>query len=263
MSGNRFATACAAVLAGIILFFLLLLAALLSQVGGGGALGGISRGELFFAVRLTLLTATVASLIAVAIALPASYLLVRHRVPCKAAIDALLYLPVVLSPVALGALLLIFFGTPPGRFVEGRLVRVVFDVPGIVAAQFVVVIGIAMSLVKATFEGVNPAYENIARTLGATPFQAFRRVLLPLSRHGIVAAFLLTWARAAGEFGATVMLAGATPMKTETLPVAVYLSLASADIPRACVFILVSIGIALGVLFLVRQAYARTARSLL
>jgi molybdate transport system permease protein len=166
----------------------------------------------------------------------------------------------VLSPIALGALLLIFFNTVPGKLVERTLGAVVFEVRGIIAAQFIVIMGLAVSLVKSTFEGINPVYEGIARTLGATRFQTFRRVLLPMSRNGIAAAFLLTWARAVGEFGATVTLAGATPMKTETLPVAIFLSFAGADISRACVFILIAVGISLGVLFVLRKLNARSAQ---
>jgi len=125
-----------------------------------------------------------------------------------------------------------------------------------VLAQFIVVLGLTVSLVKSTFEHIDPIHENIARTLGASRFKAFTHVLLPLARRGIFSAFLLTWARAVGEFGATVMLAGATAMKTETLTVAIFLSFSSADVHGACVFILISLAVSMAVLFTVRKIYA-------
>lgn len=263
MKNKLFTIAFAGVLTLLVIFLLILIYSLFAQIHGPGALKGIHRSELFFAIRLTLATATAASLLALIVAIPTAYVLARYRFPLHDVVDTLLYLPVVLSPIALGALLLIFFNTVPGRMVESALGGVVFETKGIVAAQFIVVVGLAISLVKSTFEGISPGYEGIARTLGATRFATFIRVLLPMSRNGIVAAFLLTWARAVGEFGATVTLAGATPMKTETLPIAIFLSFASADVGRACTFILISMGISLAVLFTLRKLHAGTSQPLL
>jgi len=113
-------------------------------------------------------------------------------------------------------------------------------------------VGLAIRLLKATFDGVDSGYEDLARTLGLNRVQVFRRVVLPLSRHGILASLLLIWGRAIGEFGATVTLAGATMMKTETLPVAIYLSFESADIAGMIVYILILIGVSLLTLYAVR-----------
>ncbi len=263
MKNKLFTLAFAGVLTLLVLFLLILICSLFAQLRGPDTLKGIHRSELLFSIRLTLVTATAASLLALLIALPTAYVLARYRFPLRDAVDTLLYLPVVLSPIALGALLLIFFNTVPGRLADRALGGIVFEARGIVAAQFIVIIGLAISLVKSTFEGINPVYEGIARTLGATRFTTFTKVLLPMSRNGITAAFILTWARAVGEFGATVTLAGATPMKTETLPVAIFLSFASADISRACAFILIAVGISLTVLFILRKLHARTAQPLL
>ncbi|MCX6355452.1 MAG: ABC transporter permease [Candidatus Aureabacteria bacterium] len=261
MRNKLFIAASFSVLAVLVIFFLALILSLITQMQASVAVRGVDWAELIFAVKLTLLTATVSSLLAILFSIPVSYVLARYRFPLKSFVDALLYLPIVLSPIGLGAMLLIFFNTAPGRFIEDHIIRIVFEVPAIVAAQFIVIIGLAVSLVKSTFEHVNPEYENIARTLGATRLQALTRVLLPLSRNGILAAFLLTWARAVGEFGATVTLAGATPMKTETLPVAIFLSLASADVHRACALILISIAISLTVLIFIRKLYAFNTKS--
>jgi molybdate transport system permease protein len=129
----------------------------------------------------------------------------------------------------------------------------VFEVRGIILAQFFVVVGLSIRLLKSAFEGVDIEYENLARTLGYNKVQVFFKVVLPMAAKGLLASFLLVWARAIGEFGATVTLAGATTLKTETIPVAIYLSFESADISSALVFILILIGVSLAILFLVRK----------
>lgn len=231
----------------------LVLAALL-ECGRTSAMRPPDTAEILFAVRLTLLTATCAAALAVAVSLPVAYLFARRTFRGKAVLDTLLDLPLVLSPVALGAMLLIFFRTPAGRALEHAFGPFVFSVKGIVLAQFLVVVALSIRLLKTTFEGVDTEFEDLARTLGCSPFRAFRRVVLPLSRHGILAAFLLTWARAAGEFGATVTLAGAIPFKTETIPVAIYLGFESADVATMLVFILILVVISLGTLLAVRSS---------
>ena len=150
-------------------------------------------------------------------------------------------------------MVLIFFNTGPGRFIEENIASFVFEVRGIILAQFFIVFGYSIRFLKINFESLDRDYENIARTLGAGPFDVFIRVVLPLSYKGIISAFLLVWARAMGEFGATVTIAGATTMKTETLPVAIFLKFESADIYSALLFILVLITISLLVLFTVRR----------
>lgn len=261
MKNKLFITICAAALGILSLFFAVLIITLIDYHGKGSTVLPISRGEIFFALSLTLITALISSILAMCAALPAAYLLARYDFPGKRFIDALLFLPLVVSPVALGAMLLLFFNTAVGRALEKLTGPVVFETPAIVLAQFVVVVGLSLSLVKSAFEQVAPSYESVAITLGATEWQAFSRVLLPLSRNGIVTAFLLTWARAVGEFGATVMLAGATPMKTETLTIAVFLRLSSADTHGAAVLILISLLISFIILLTVRSFYASCRQS--
>lgn len=234
-------------------FLVVLIAGTVVELGRTSFVRAPNGSEILFAVKLSLFTGTVASVLALLVSLPVAYLLSRHDFPGKSAVDTLLDLPIVLSPIALGAMLLIFFNTPAGRIVEDRLGPFVFEVKGIVLAQFFVVLGLSLRLIKTTFDGVDIEYENLARTLGYNRFQVFTRVLLPLSRKGIVASFLLVWARAIGEFGATITLAGATTLKTETLPVAIYLNFESADISSALVFILILVAVSLAILYGVRK----------
>jgi len=130
-------------------------------------------------------------------------------------------------------------------------------VPGIVLAQITVISALAIRLLKSTFDSIDPRYEQVARTLGCSKPEAFLRVTLPLARDGLIASTILTWARAVGEFGATVTLAGATSMKTETLPTAIFLSLASADVEKAIAVIFVLVIIAVIALLAIRKIIGR------
>ncbi len=235
------------------LFFVVLLVSMIMELGQESALRSPDSDEIFFAVKLSLLTATAASILALLISLPVAYLLSRYRFFGKDLFDTLLDLPIVLSPVALGAMLLIFFNTPLGKQLDQFFGPFVFEVKGIILAQFFVVSGLSIRLLKTAFEGVDIEYENLARTLGYNKIQVFFKVVLPMASRGVLAAFLLVWGRAIGEFGATITLAGATTLKTETIPVAIYLSFESADISSALVFITLLVTMSLTLLFLVRK----------
>jgi len=239
----------------LVLFLLALVAGLLLELFKESFAKPPQIDEITFAVKLSLLTASISSLIAVAVAIPVAYLISRYSFFGKSVVDTLLDLPIVLSPVALGALLLIFFNSPLGAGIDELLGPFVFEVRGIVLAQFLVVVGLAIRLLKATFDGIDQEYEHIARTLGYDKLRTFLRVVLPMGARGLVGALLLVWGRAVGEFGATVTLAGATTMKTETMPVAIYLNFESADISSALAFIVLLIAISLTVLFLVRRTH--------
>ncbi len=207
----------------------------------------------FFSLRLSLLCATLASLLSLFLGLPAAYALSRFDFPGKRLVDTLLELPLVVSPAALGAMILIFFYQPAGAWLADRGLTFVFTVKGIVLAQFVTTAGLAVRLLKATLDEIPTRYEEVARTLGAGPFKAFLTVTLPLSRRGILSAFVLTWAKALGEFGATITVAGAMPLRTETLPIAIFLRLSTANLSEAAALTLILVGIGLLVLYGIRR----------
>lgn len=245
------------VVSAFCLFLFLLWFSLLSYTDWGSFLRALLCREILFALRLSLITATLATFLALLVAIPSAYVLSRYPFPGKGIIDSLMDLPIVVSPVVIGAALLIFFNGPVGSFIEGKVMRFTFSVPGVVLAQFTVVSALAVRLLKATFDQVDPRYEQVARTLGCGGFKAFCKVTLPMAKRGIVAASVLAWARAVGEFGATVTLAGATPMKTETLPVAIFLSLSVADVQRAVAVVFLLVGVALVSLLVLRKIYGR------
>jgi molybdate transport system permease protein len=244
------------VLAVVVLCLLGLIGAMLTYTDWRTFVSAFLSPEILFAIRLSLISASVATVVAMLIAVPVAYALSRTRFPGKNAVDSLLDLPIVMSPVALGAALLIFFSTPLGANINSHL-KFVFAVPGIILAQVIVVNGLAIRLLKSTFDSIDPRYEQVGRTLGCTQPAAFFSITVPLAKDGLIAASILTWARAIGEFGATVTLAGATAMKTETLPIAIYLSLASADIGRAIAVVLILLVISLLALLVIRKVTAR------
>ena len=220
-------------------------------------LSDLQAQDTIFAIKLTLITATLATLLALILAVPASYALSKVEFYGKSLVDTFLDIPIVISPVALGAALLIFFNTPLGRFIETYGIRFVFEVPGIVLAQFAIITALAIRLMKATFDSMGTRYEIVARTLGCNKWQAFFKVTLPLAKNGLLAASIMAWARAVGEFGATITLVGATKMKTETLPIAIYLNLATADIEKAMAIIIILIGLSLSTLIFLRKITGR------
>ncbi len=237
----------------LVFAFLALFGGMLAELIQGEALSSPDLGEISFALRLSLFTATIASILAMLFSIPVAYLLSRHDFFCKNIFDTLLDLPIVLSPIALGAMLLIFFNTALGRHLNQVFGPFVFEVKGIILAQFFVIVGLSIRLLRATFDGIDREYEDLARTLGYGKMRIFVQVLLPMACKGIISSFLLIWGRAIGEFGATVTLAGATTMKTETVPVAIYLSFESVDITSALIYITILITTSLAILFSVRS----------
>ncbi len=237
----------------VVLIFILLFLSLAYQLKDSVAVRAINRSEIFFAVKLSLLTATITAVIALVIGIPVAYLLAKRHFKGKVFVDTLFDLTIVLSPIAIGAMILVFFNTAIGKFIENNIVRFVFDVKGIILAQFFIVIGYSIRFLKSSFETVDQDYEDIARTLGASSFKVFTRITLPLASKGIIGTFFLIWARAMGEFGATMTVAGATTMKTETLPVAIFLSFESTDVYGAIIFIIILVSISLAILILIKK----------
>lgn len=214
-----------------------------------------------FSVRLSLMAATVATGLALLLAIPAAYALSRHRFVGKEMAETVLELPLIVSPAALGAIILIFFNNPLGEWIQENLVYFVFGFAGIVLAQFITVLGLAVRMLKAAFDEVPVELETVARTLGASPRHAFFTVTLPLAKNGLIAAFILTWAKALGEFGATLMVAGSMAMRTETLPIAIYMRLSAADIEGAVALILVLVAIGLTALFIARRILGKSVHA--
>lgn len=205
----------------------------------------IKSDRVLYSLKLSLITATIVMIISIFISIPSGYVLSRFEIPFKNLIDAVLELPLIVSPAALGAMILIFFNTPAGDYLKNSGFDVTFTITGIIVAQFVSTVGIATRLIKTTFDAIPKRLEDVAKTLGATPFKAFKTIALPLAGNGILSTAILIWAKALGEFGATITVAGSMSMKTETLPIAIFMRLASADLKGSVVLItiILTIGI--------------------
>lgn len=223
----------------IFIFYFGLILSLFYFVGGKGFWEALTHPNTLFSIRLSLIAATVATFFAVIIGLPSAYALSRFEFKGKQILDTFLEIPIIMSPIALGASFLVFFNTPLGELIQEKGIYFVFEVPGIILAQFATIAGLATRLMKASLDEISPRYEAVARSLGSSPWQAFYRITLPLSFKGLIASMILSWAKALGEFGATVTLAGAMPGKTETMPIAIFTALASANTDKTIVLILI------------------------
>lgn len=189
------------------------------------------------AILRSITAASIASVLAMIVGIPTAYVLSRSNSKAIVVLDAIIDIPIVVSPVALGTAALILLSGSVSDL------GIVYAFGGIVFAQFLVVSALAVRLMKATFDGIDLRLEAVARTLGATRWRTFLRVSLPLARHGIIAAVILTWTRALGEFGATVILAGAIPAKTLTIPTAIFLSMSKLDLGMAVLLVFVLVGL--------------------
>jgi molybdate/tungstate transport system permease protein len=204
------ATVIAALFGSVFLLFIAAPLAGIVSVGGADGAGALLRdSELRRSLWLTGWTATIATLLGALGATPIAYLLARRRVRGGSVLSAILDLPLVVPhPVAGIALLLVLGrGSPAGAVLYDWGLRLTGSPAGIIAAMLFVSAPLYVSAARDTFERVDARYESVARTLGDTPWQAFRRVGLPLSARGLVAAGVVMWARAVSEFGAIVILA--------------------------------------------------------
>ncbi|NOZ48263.1 MAG: ABC transporter permease [Chlorobi bacterium] len=236
----------------ILLLYVILIASAFYFFDGHVFIDTITSKRTLFSISISLGAATIASVLSIFIAIPAAYALSRYKFAGRNIIDIILELPLIISPAALGALLLIFFSNPLGNFIQKNTIQFVYTFWGIVLAQFITTLGIATRLVKAAMDELPKRYEQVARILGATHKKAFFTVTLPLSKQGILAAFFLTWAKAFGEFGATVTIAGTMAMKTETIPISIFMKLANADIKSSIVLIFILLLIGISVLIITR-----------
>ena len=186
--------------------------------------------ELHFALMLSLGTSLFSLVVALLIALPAAWVMSQIRLPLQKLIDTVLDLPMVLPPLVTGLSLLLLFGSQGWlSSLIPEISRWIFSPIGIVVAQSYIATSIMLRNARGVFSHFDDGYRLAAYNLGLTPWQSLLKVELPMCWKPLLCGAILAWARAIGEFGATLMLAGATRFKTETLPVSVYLNISSGD----------------------------------
>ncbi len=221
----------------------------------------LSTAEVGQALRLSLLCASLATALCLVFGIPLAWLLARGEVTGRGLIRALVTVPLVLPPVVGGVALLLVLGRRGlvGRYLyEWFGVALPFTTAGVVVAEAFVAMPFLVISVEGALRAADPRFEEAAATLGASRWLTFRRVTLPSILPGIVAGGVLCWARALGEFGATITFAGNFPGRTTTMPLAVYLALET-DPDDAMVLSLVLLAVSVAVLVALRERWIRGA----
>jgi molybdate transport system permease protein len=209
------------------------------------------------ALRLSLLTATLATAVSLVLGVPLAWILARVSFPGRKLVRALVTVPLVLPPVVGGVALLLVFGRNGlfGKWLDAHFgITLPFTTTGVVVAEAFVAMPFLVISVEGALRAADARYEEAAATLGASRWTTFRRVTLPMIAPGVAAGAVLCWARALGEFGATITFAGNFPGRTQTMPLAVYLALEQ-DLDSAIVLSLVLLVVSVAVLVALRDRW--------
>lgn len=193
-------------------------------------------------IILSLKVAFAAVIIVACSSIPIAALMARHEFWGKDVVESVITLPLVLPPSVVGFMLLFVFGKngPLGKLFEQLFhTRIVFTLTGAVIAAAVVAFPLMYQSVKVAIESVDQNLEKAARTLGASELRVFVTITLPLALNGIVAGLVLAFARSLGEFGATLMIAGNIPGKTQTMPIAIYFANEAGDTGQASILVII------------------------
>lgn len=235
----------------ITLFIITLLLLVVTHPAPGTIINALGTKEIQFAIYLSLVTSVTSTIICILIAVPAAYALARYEFFGKTIVNMVVDIPLALPPLVAGVGLLLFFGTTAfGDFLESVGLVFIFTPLGIIIAQVFVNLPFMLRIMRSTFDDINPRYEYVAETLGCTHFQAIYRIVIPMSFNGFLAGSVITWAKGIGEFGAALLLAGATRMKTETLPISLFLNMSCGDLELAISAATILIGISVVSLFI-------------
>ncbi len=241
-------------------FLVLPLAGLVIRAPWGRIPEILASSEALLALRLSLWTSTLATVISVLIGVPLAWVLSRTRFPGQAILRALVTLPLVLPPVVGGVALLLAFGRTGfiGRYLDEWFgLTIPFTPIAVVMAETFVAMPFLVVTVEGALRAADPGYEEAAATLGARRMTVFARVTLPLIAPSLAAGAVLCWARALGEFGATITFAGSLPGVTQTMPIAVYYALET-DPDAAIALSLVLLAVSVAVLVALRDRWLRS-----
>jgi molybdate transport system permease protein len=242
-----------------ILFLLLPLAGLLIRAPWGRIGAALSGTDATQALTLSLWTATVSTAISMVIGVPLAWVLARSSFPGQRLLRALVTLPLVLPPVVGGVALLLAFSRTGivGRYLDSWFgLTIPFSPLAVVMAETFVAMPFLIITVEGAFRSADQGFEEAAATLGAKRLTVFRRITLPMIAPSLGAGAVLCWARALGEFGATITFAGSFPGQTETMPIAVYYALEN-DPDAAIALSLVLLVVSVAVLASLRDRWVR------
>lgn len=242
----------------LLLFLLLPLLALLLRINPALLLTNLTLPPVLQAVELSLVTSLVSTLLVLLLGTAPAYWLARHRFRGHAIVDTLLDLPMVLPPAVAGLALLLAFGRRGllGVYLTTLGIELAFTSAAVVMAQIFVAAPFYVKAAMAGFRGVDPDLEQAAALDGANRWQILRHVTIPLAWQSLFGGAVMSWARALGEFGATIIFAGNFPGRTQTMPLAIYLGFEldlSIALTLSVILLVVSFGVLLVVKGLLRQ----------
>jgi molybdate transport system permease protein len=240
-----------------LVFLVLPLAGLLVRAPWSTLVQRLAEPQVGDALRLSLVSATAATLLCLLFGVPLAWSLARVSFPGRRVVRALVTVPLVLPPVVGGVALLLVFGRRglAGQWLQAAFgISLPFTTAGVVVAEAFVAMPFLVISVEGALRAADPRFEEAAATLGASRWTVFRRVTLPMIAPGIVAGAVLCWARALGEFGATITFAGNFPGRTQTMPLAVYLALET-DPEAAIVLSLVLLAVSVTILASLRDKW--------
>ncbi|MEA2703290.1 MAG: molybdate transport system permease protein [Actinomycetota bacterium] len=246
--------------AGAVGFVVLPLVALVLRAPVGGLGRELASPAVRTALRLSLVCSLSALAVSVVLGVPLAWVLARVEFRGRRLVRALTILPMVFPPVVGGVALLMAFGRSGvlgGPLADWFGIRLPFTTAGAVLAEAFVAMPFLVVTTEAAFRSTDRRYEDAARTLGAGRWTVLWRVTLPLARPGLVAGAVLCWARALGEFGATITFAGNTPGRTQTIPLQVYLLIESGRLDSALVLSLVMVVVSVAVLVGLQDRWLR------
>jgi len=222
-SGRLFGSCVLAFVAVFVLFFVALVIADITAINLEAVAEVLRSPQIRAATWLSIWTSVVSVILVLIFAIPMGYALSRYRFPGHVLVDSIVDLPIIFPPLIVGLSLLVFFQTPPGRWIEELGLEFVYQKKGIILCQFLVSASFGIRAAKSTFDDIDPRLEHVALTLGCSRAEAFLRVALPMAKNGIIAGAILAWARAFGIFGPLMVFVGAVRMRTEVLPTTIYL----------------------------------------
>ena len=219
----------------------------------------------FSPIILSLKVAVTATMIVVCFCVPIAGFMAKRKFWGKDLAESLITLPLVLPPSVVGFFLLYLFGKngPLGKFLEYYFhCKVVFSLSGAVIAAAVVSFPLMYQALKAALESIDKNLEKAARTLGAGELKIFFTITFPLARNGFIAGFVLSFARSLGEFGATLMIAGNIPGRTQTMPLAIYFASEAGETSKASVLVIIMTTFSFLVIYSLNLWRRKTGRNL-
>jgi len=219
-------------IAAVTLYLALPIIALFLRISPDLFFATLGDPQVLSALWLSLLTTTVTLTVVLLVGTPFAYFHSRYAYPGKVVVDTLIDLPLVLPPAVAGVALLVLYGRVGilGRYFNMFGISLAFTTTAVIMAQIFVASPFYLRQAKSLFEQLDPAYERSARSLGASPLRTLGLVVLPMTASGLVSGAVMTFGRALGEFGATIMFAGNLPGVTQTMPLAVYVGMEGVDI---------------------------------